>query len=561
MPSTNESQPFCSSCSGISLFGKIVSGELPSEPVVSLKTGRVYEKRLLEKYLDEQGLEPNTGHGLSKDDVVALQPNPPAVKPRPPTLTSIPALLSTFQNEWDALVLETFTLKQQYQQVRQELSQALYQNDAACRVVARLIKERDEARQALTSLQAQASYAETKPIPASNGQSGASDAMEVDASAHKPESGMESTSPSDQNDEETYYAKAAETAKVLNKARIKRETPPGLVSAEAWKSATQGSVVESLHSSTKPGILTLCVDKSGTLALTGGVDNHAEIYSRENDQTLATLKGHTKKITSALWVNGGGMDQQIVTASADKSIRIWSPKPANAEEGKDVKSIGWTKTHIIKAYAAEVVGLSLHPCNRYFASASADGSWAIHSLGGITICEGKIDSPISQIAYHPDGLFLGIGTSDGFAKIVDVRQKQVLATLDAASSLEYKPITGLHFSENGYYFATTSAHEVAVWDLRKQKKTHSWTLADLAQQGGESLPEPASFADARFDYSGKYIVLASDKLYVYNVKGWQLLAALSGSDCFSAVSWVGNNAEEILAASLDSMLLSFAPSK
>lgn len=74
------------------------------------------------------------------------------MRPRPPTLTSIPALLSTFQNEWDALALETFKLKQQLSQTRDELANALYQHDAAVRVIARLTKERDEARTALSSV-------------------------------------------------------------------------------------------------------------------------------------------------------------------------------------------------------------------------------------------------------------------------------------------------------------------------------------------------------------------------------------------------------------------------
>ena len=59
-------------------------------------------------------------------------------------------------------------------QTRQELATALYQHDAAVRVIARLTKERDEARDALSKVSISAG-------PQNNG-----DAMQVD-SAELPE--------------------------------------------------------------------------------------------------------------------------------------------------------------------------------------------------------------------------------------------------------------------------------------------------------------------------------------------------------------------------------------
>jgi pre-mRNA-processing factor 19 len=128
-----------------------ISGEAPKEPVASSKSGYVFEKRLIEAHIAENHTDPVTGEELSANDLLELK-SQPIVQPRPPKLTSIPALLAAFQTEWDALVLESFTLKQQLAQTRQELSTALYQNDAATRVIARLTKERDEARQALSSV-------------------------------------------------------------------------------------------------------------------------------------------------------------------------------------------------------------------------------------------------------------------------------------------------------------------------------------------------------------------------------------------------------------------------
>lgn len=113
--------------------------------------GNVFEKRLIEAYIAENGKDPVTNEETTVDDLIELR-SARIVKPRPPTLTSIPSLLSAFQNEWDALALEVYNLRQHLTQTRQELSTALYQHDAAVRVIARLQRERDEAREALSKL-------------------------------------------------------------------------------------------------------------------------------------------------------------------------------------------------------------------------------------------------------------------------------------------------------------------------------------------------------------------------------------------------------------------------
>ena len=84
------------------------------------------------------------------EDLVAVQTSG-AIKPRVASAASIPGMLSQFHDEWDALMLETHTLRTDLHASRQELSHALYQHDAACRVIARVVKERDEARSALAS--------------------------------------------------------------------------------------------------------------------------------------------------------------------------------------------------------------------------------------------------------------------------------------------------------------------------------------------------------------------------------------------------------------------------
>jgi pre-mRNA-processing factor 19 len=73
-----------------------ISSEVPDEPVVSPVSGQVYEKRLIQKFIEENGTDPINKEPLSVDQLVEIKASP-LVKPKPPSATSIPAILKSLQ--------------------------------------------------------------------------------------------------------------------------------------------------------------------------------------------------------------------------------------------------------------------------------------------------------------------------------------------------------------------------------------------------------------------------------------------------------------------------------
>ena len=93
--------------------------------MVSPISGQVFEKRLIEKYIQENGIDPLNQQPLNAEDLIELKASP-LVKPKPPSATSIPAILKTLQDEWDAVMLNTFTLRQQLQTAQKVHNFSLY---------------------------------------------------------------------------------------------------------------------------------------------------------------------------------------------------------------------------------------------------------------------------------------------------------------------------------------------------------------------------------------------------------------------------------------------------
>ena len=101
-----------------------ISGEIPQQPVVSRKTGHLFERRLIEKALQaSENRCPVTGEELKPEDLLPVACDL-AQRPRPLSATSLPAMLAMFQNEWDDLVVESHATRKQPHATRRELSHA-----------------------------------------------------------------------------------------------------------------------------------------------------------------------------------------------------------------------------------------------------------------------------------------------------------------------------------------------------------------------------------------------------------------------------------------------------
>lgn len=267
---------------------------------------------------------------MAVDDLVSLKTSH-IPRPTPPTLTSIPSLLSVFQNEWDSFALEAFKLRKELGQTRMELSTALYQHDAAVRVIARLTRERDEARDALSKVTV------TGGASASNGDG---DAMEVDNNG-LPQNLAE---------------KVKEVQATLSRSRRKRAIPAEWAKVEQIQryTATQSS------DSTYPGTKFITLSKSGDVALVGGADGLAGIFSIGENKLVQPIVVGDGAITAGVFY-----EAQPVFATLTGAVKVFD---------------GNKPTAVFTKHAGACRSLALHPTGDILASVGVDKSLVIYDL-------------------------------------------------------------------------------------------------------------------------------------------------------------------------------------
>lgn len=501
-----------------------ISNEVPEHPVISPVSGSIFEKRLVEKYVVENGTDPINGEKVSVDELIEIKTSP-LVKPRPPSATSIPAILKCLQDEWDAVMLHSFTLRQQLQTARQELSHALYQHDAACRVIARLTKEVTAAREALATLKPQAGITAgvaAVPVP--------QPAYAAEAGPESAEEPMEEAGMT-----EEIIQKLQDKATLLTAERKKRgkTVPEGLVTSEDLRAFRQLASHVGLHSASMPGILALDVCLRDTSkVVTGGNDKNAVVFNKDTEQVMAILQGHTKKVTGVIYHPD---DELVFTASQDHTIRVWGVQQTAP------------CAHVLRAHDGPVTGISLHATGDYLLSCSTDSYWAFSDVRAgrvlTKVSESAGEPALTCAQFHPDGLIFGTGTEDSVVKIWDLKERTNVANFPGHSG----PITSISFSENGYYLATSADDSVVkLWDLRKLKNFKTIALDDRYEV--KSLC---------FDQSGTYLAVAGTDVRVYLCKQWQELKVFNDHTALATGVRFGQNGTFLASASMDRSLKVF----
>ncbi|XP_006454710.1 hypothetical protein AGABI2DRAFT_215127 [Agaricus bisporus var. bisporus H97] len=488
-----------------------ISGEPPQDPVVSLKSGHVYERRLITKYITENGSDPITGDKLEESDLIELKASPKTAPPRPPTQSSVPALLHTLQNEYDAIVLETFSIRQKYNSVRQELSYALYAQDAATRVVARLIRERDAAREALANIQASMGI-----TPSAGAENGDVEMVEGESAEGLPA---------------PVVAKIDETHASLSATRKKRKPPTDYASAAEVKTYAAKHTIPSLHSASPAGITSLVVSRlNPSQFLTGGNDKIVQLYDRSTDKVLASLKGHSKRINHVALREREGEQTLLLSAGADKIAKIWSQDSASGE---------YIANYTLRTHKGEISGLAVHPTSTLAVYSSLDKTYSVHDLTTFSqvFRSAPSEEALTSLAVHPDGTLIAIGTPASTIQIYDIRTCAIAATLTPSGGTPFT-VNTLTFSENGYHMlAPDSVSSVSIWDLRKTRSTHSIPLGD-----------DFKVTNVAYDHSAQFLGVAGNNgARIFAHKTWEELVRVEEGSEISGLAF-GEQGKEIWTA-------------
>jgi len=381
-----------------------ISGQIPIKPVITPR-GVIFERETIENHLKTSNTCPMDGQPLMVNDLIEIQNFSSSVYPAQIRANSFSGILASLQEEWNAVQKETFSLRQKLAQCQKELAQAIYEKEAAKRVIARLISQNGSV---------------IPPISVPT-QSTIDIAKYLELSA---------------------------------KSLIKTRKP----NIESMKSIASGLIrsfakfkVQNIQSVMHDRTIFTALDKNpDTDLIIGTSEGTLIVYDTNNNSVKIQIQAHRDSVVS---IASSGNRKNVLTASRDGTICLFDVSqletPSKAfETGKIVVHVDW------------------HPKYGHFYVFFEDGTWTINDISTmepVDIMNNSICMFLGA-SVHCDGALLATipRESNSFMLWNAAAAEKLISNLVFEMP---STVTSVAMSPCGYYMAANCAECVRIWLL------------------------------------------------------------------------------------------------
>ena len=228
-------------------------------------------------------------------------------------------------------------------------------------------------------------------------------------------------------------------------------------SAAALRQALKATKVHASLSHSA-SVSAIAYSPDGARLITGD-DLELRVWDTVSHQLVATWSGH-HAFTSRIAYHPQGV--QVATANANRDsngdstgfvIRLWDPRNGEVQQ-------------TLNGHKGPIAGLDYSPDGSRLASASSDGTARVWDLRTGESLSLSVSGAAWDVAFSPDGRVLATASNAGEAKLWDLESGHVLTTFESQL-----PIFAVAYSPDGSLLATAGNDQlVKLWRLGDEKR-------------------------------------------------------------------------------------------